>query len=165
MERRSDRPKPWFIRAFLVGWGAAALYMFLVVFTSLLGIPWHPILGLVGVVLLSLFIFGFFAVGVGMFLYQVKNPPKVPSRVVRQGKEIGWIVDPVADENGDEIGRWQPAYTPEAREFLTTALSTPDEESLVMVNGVKSWIQLYSDDSDEIWVRWRVSDPFESSED
>lgn len=164
MVSRSEVSKLWFVRTFLVGWVAGVLYFALTFLAAVLKIPWNPVFGAIGLVLISLVSFGFLSFLVGVFLYQLRHPNRSMQPVAQNGTTIGWIADPVADEQGGEIGRWCPANYSEAIQFLEAALSTPDQERLASVSGVESWIQCYRDESGAIWVRYRADAPFDSDD-
>jgi hypothetical protein len=160
--RRSEAFELWCGRAFLTGWFAALFYFDLVLVDLVFDLPWQPLLGFVRAMLFAIVLCGFLAVPILLcrYLFQHRLEP-LPMTVTWQGRIIGLVVDPVPDTHGGNSASLLAANSPEAMEFLTSLNGTPDEECLVLVDGITSWMQLSPDESGKTRVRWRDSSPID----
>jgi hypothetical protein len=151
--------RPWVVWAFLIAWLAGVLYVGLLSVHWVLGVPWHPVLGLAGAVLFVIFVGGFTASLIGHGIAQIRWSLAERRSVTWRGKLVGWVVNPAPDESGGHTGVWQPAPSEEAAAFLAEPDGAAGAGRQVLVGGVPCRIEFRPDDSWQTSVRWQVSPP------
>jgi hypothetical protein len=147
----------WVVWAFLIAWLAGVLYVCLLAVHLLFGVPWHPVISVACAVLFALVVGGFTAAFIGRCIYQIRWWLARRWPVTWQGKLVGWIVSPIADDSGGHTGRWLPADSAEAAAFLAGLSGAPGADRQVLVRGIPSRIELRPDESAQVSVRWYVS--------
>src|SRR5262249_15114305 len=123
----------------------------------LFGVPWRPVLSLASGILFALLLCGFTASLIGRGIYQIRESRAGRWPVTWRGKLVGWVVAPTPDESGGQTGRWLPANSPEAAEFLAALKRAPGAENQVLVGGVASRIESRPDEPGQTSVWWCVS--------
>lgn len=149
-----SRPAPaWVVWALLVAWLAGVLYLCLIAAHWLFGVPWRPVLAPAGTFLLALSLCGFSAFLIGCCIYQIRDSLAERRPVTWRGKLVGWVVAPTPDGSGGQTGRWLPANSPEAAEFLAALGGSAVP---VLVGGVPARVEARPDESGQTALRWCV---------